>query len=159
MKPKPFKPIVTEDDKRYVRDEMGGLMWHRCLHRTLYVDTDRSGAVYHAKYLHFFEFGRASLMRETAYPYKEVEESGFIYPIIEIGVSYIKPLYYDDPMWIHTRPSKRERVRLQFDYVILHAETEEMICTGFTRHCALNASGKPVAIDEKTAALWINFPK
>ena len=31
----------------------------------------------------YFEFGRASLMREVSYPYKKIEESGYIYPIIK----------------------------------------------------------------------------
>ena len=159
MKPKPFDPRPMNGDDRYVMDETDGLVWHRCGHRTLYVDTDCSKVVYHANYLHYFEIGRGSLMRDAAYPYKEVEKSGFVYPIIEIGVTYFNPLYYDDPMWIHTRPSEMERVKLRFDYVITHAETGDIVCKGFTRHCAINANGTPTAIDEKTALLWDNFPK
>ena len=53
--------------------------------RTLYADTDRSTVVYHANYLRYFEFGRASLMRDAAYPYREIEESGYVYPIIDLG--------------------------------------------------------------------------
>jgi acyl-CoA thioester hydrolase len=115
--------------------------------------------VYHANFLRYFEFGRASLMRDTGYPYKEIEESGTIYPIIEIGVSYYNPVYYDDAMCIYTRPSLLERVKLRFDYVITREETREMACKGFTRHCAVNAAGIPVAVDDKTAQLWKIFPE
>jgi len=159
MKPKPFLPEPIGKTSPYVRDRTENKVWHRCKHRTLYADTDCSKVVYHANYLHYFEFGRASLMRDAAYPYKEVEESDFIYPIIEIGVTYYNPLYYDDPMWVQTRPSCMERVKLQFDYVITHAETGQWVCKGFTRHCATNKAGKPTAIDEKTVHLWQHFPK
>ncbi|MCD6296528.1 MAG: acyl-CoA thioesterase [Deltaproteobacteria bacterium] len=159
MRPKPFIPEPFGNDDRYVRDKTGGLIWHRCRTRTLYADTDRSQTVYHANYLRFFEFGRASLMRDSAYPYREIEESGYIYPIIEIGLKYHRPLGYDDPIWIHTHPAKLERVRLRFDYIITHEETGEIICVGFTRHCAINLSGTPVAVDEKTCHLWKTFPK
>ena len=159
LKPKPFIPEILDGDERYVRDRIGGLAWHRCRDRTLYADTDRSQVVYHANYLRYFELGRASLMRDAAYPYRDIEENGYLYPIIEIGVSYYNPLYYDDPMYIHTRPSVLERVRLQFDYVITHEESQEIACKGFTRHCAVNASGTPVEVDEKTADLWRVFPK
>jgi len=159
MRPKPFIPESFGKDDRYVRDKTGGLVWHRCRTRTLYADTDRSQTVYHANYLRFFEFGRASLMRDTAYPYREIEEGGYIYPIIEIGLKYHTPLGYDDPIWIHTHPAKLERVRLRFDYVITHEETGEIICAGFTSHCAINSSGTPVAVDEKTCHLWKTFPK
>lgn len=141
-----------------MRDRNSGLVWHRCTNRTLYADTDRSQVVYHGNYLRYFELGRASLMRDAAYPYKEIEESGFIYPIIEVGVQYYSPLRYDDAMYVQTRPGGLERVKLQFDYIITHQQSGEIVCTGFTRHCATNASGVPVGIDPKTRQLWKNFP-
>ncbi len=158
MKPKTFRPETYRDGGRYCRDTATGLVWHRCGNRTLYADTDRSSVVYHANYLRYFELGRASLMRDAAYPYKEIEESGYVYPIIDMGIQFYHPLYYDDPMWIHTRPAELERVRLRFDYIITHAETGAEVCRGFTRHCALNARGIPVAIDSKTVQLWKVFP-
>jgi acyl-CoA thioester hydrolase len=159
MKPKPFLPELLDADGRYVRDRNGGQIWHRCTQRTLYADTDRSNVVYHANYLRYFELGRASLMRDAAYPYREIEESGYVYPIVEMGVTFHRPLRYDDAMWIHTRPAELERVRLRFEYCITHGETYDLICRGFTRHCALNASGKPVAVDPKTVRLWKTFPR
>jgi acyl-CoA thioester hydrolase len=98
-------------------------------------------------------------MRDVAYTYREIEESGYVYPIIKIDIDYYQPLYYDEAMYIHTRPSTLERVRLQFDYVITHAETENIVCKGFTRHCAVNASGTPVEVDKKTVRIWEVFPK
>ena len=159
MKPPPFVPEILDGDERYVRDKTDGLVWHCCKQRTLYADTDRSQVVYHANHLRYFEFGRASLMRDVAYPYREIEESGYVYPVIEIGVTYYAPLYYDDAICIHTRPSVLERVRLRFDYVITHEKSREIVCKGFTRHCAVNTSGIPVEVDAKTAHLWQIFPK
>ena len=159
LKPKPFRPELFNSDERYVRDRTTGLVWHRCQNRTLYADTDRSSVVYHSNYLRYFELGRATLMRDAAYPYREVEEDGYVYPIIETGIQFYQPLYYDDPMWIHTRPAELERVRLRFDYVITHVDTRQLICKGFTRHCALNAAGRPVSVDPKSVHLWKNFPK
>jgi acyl-CoA thioester hydrolase len=159
MRPKPFVPVPIDRDKPYVRDETEGIVWHCSRLRTLYADTDRSQVVYHANFLRYFEFGRASLMRETAYSYKEIEESGYIYPIIQIEVSYFSPVYYDDAVCIYTRPALLERVRLRFDYVVTHEQTQEIACKGFTRHCAVNAKKTPVEVDEKTAYLWKIFPE
>ncbi len=159
MRPRRFIPEALEDNVSYVRDRNSGLVWHRCSLRTLYADTDRSDAVYHANYLRYFEFGRASLMRDAAYAYREIEESGYIYPIISTALDYYRPLRYDDEMYIHTRPGKLERVKLRFDYVITHAISGDVVCTGFTQHCAVNSKGIPVGIDEKTLHLWKNFPQ
>ncbi len=159
MKPKPFIPEIYNNDEHYIKDKTTGLVWHRCTRRTLYAETDRSTVVYHSNYFLYFEFGRTTLMRDAAYPYREIEKSGYVYPIIDLGITFYKPLHYDDPMWIHTRPSEMDRVRLKFDYVVTHAETNDLICNGFTKHCATNQSGTPVAIDEKTVKLWKTFPK
>ncbi len=158
MRPKPFKPEVWNGDDRYIRDKTSGLVWHRCVYRTLYADTDRSKVVYHANYLRYFEWGRASLMHDGGYPYRKIEEDGFIYPIIELGISFFKPLFYDDSMYVHTRPAQMQRVRIQFDYVITFGETNEIVCKGFTRHCSLNSAGIPVAVDARTVHLWKTFP-
>ena len=132
---------------------------HRYAVRVYFEDTDLSGMVYHANYLKYFEFGRASLMRDANYPYKKIEESGYIYPIIKTELNYYSPLYYDDLMYIHTRPGKLEMVKLQFEYLITRAETGEICCTGFTRHCAVNGKSIPVEIDRKTINLWNEFPR
>ncbi len=159
MRPKPFVVQAYDADPRYIRDKTTGIIWHRCELRTLYMDTDRSQVVYHSNYLRYFEYGRAALMRDAAYPYREIEESGFVYPIIKVDVDYYRPLYYDEVMHIHTRPSTLERVRLQFDYVITHADTGDIVCKGLTRHCATDGAGRPVGVDEKTVHLWEIFPK
>jgi len=158
MKSKPFKPEIYNHDERYVRDLTTGLVWHRSTYRVLYIDTDRSQVVYHSNYLRYFEFGRTSLMRDVAYPYKQIEESGYVYPIYDMGVRFYQPLYYDDVMYIHTRPVNLERVRLEFDYLITHTDHGNTICRGFTKHCALNLTGTPVAVDPKTVQLWKSFP-
>ncbi|MDP2854994.1 MAG: thioesterase family protein [Smithellaceae bacterium] len=158
MKPKPFVTETYKNNEKYVRDQTTGLIWHRTNYRTLYADTDRSQVVYHSNYLRYFEFGRTSLMRDVAYSYKEIEESGYVYPIIDLGITFYQSLYYDDVMYIHTRPVNLERVRLQFDYVVTHAEKGYMVCTGYTKHCAANSDGKPVAVDPKTVQLWQTFP-
>ncbi len=159
MRPKPFIPEQINGEGPFVRDRTSGLVWHQCMLRTLYADTDRSQVVYHSNYLRFFEFGRASLMRDAAYSYREIEESGFVYPIISTAVDYFRPLRYDEQMSIHTRPAQMERVKLRFDYVITHTRSGDIVCSGFTKHCAINAKGIPVAIDPKTVHLWEIFPK
>jgi acyl-CoA thioester hydrolase len=157
MRPRPFIPEFQENAS-FVRDRNSGRIWHRCELRTLYADTDRSQVVYHANYLKYFEVGRATLMRELSYPYKKIEESGYIYPIIQTELNYYTPLFYDDLIYIHTRPATLELVKLQFDYVITRADNGEIACTGFTKHCAVNNKGIPVEIDAKTILLWKEFP-
>lgn len=159
MRPKPFRSEPFGENGKYVLDQTEGIVWHRCGTRVLYADTDRSGLVYHANYFRFFELGRASVMRDTACSYREIEADGHVYPIVELGMTYHAPLNYDDPLWIHTRPAKLERARLWYNYVITHGETGKVASKGFTCHCAINGAGKPVPISEKARLLWHLFPE
>ena len=77
----------------------------------------------------------------------------------DLRLRYVRSLHYDDPMWIHTRPQEPERVKVRFDYVITQAESGEVVCTGFTGHCALNLEGKPVQVDEQTIGIIRSFPE
>ena len=161
MRPRPFLPesLADHPGRGFVRDQTSGTVWHRVHHRVLYADTDRSGVVYHAHYLRYFELGRASLMREVGFPYREVEESGYVYPIVDLAIRYHTPLGYDSPMWVHTQPAQLERVRVTFEYTITHAESGALVCRGHTCHCALNAKGVPVAVDPRTVEMWKVFPR
>jgi len=158
MQPKPFKPVPAGIEGPFYRDSVSGSVWHMCETRTLYADTDRSNVVYHSNYLRYFEMGRSSLMRDTGYPYREVEESGYVYPVIDLGMQFFQPLRYDDQIRIFTRPAELERVRVRFDYVITLAENGKTVCKGYTKHCALNPAGRPVAVDTKTVHMWKTFP-
>ena len=153
-----FQPTPYEKDSRFVRDKSGGLVWHRASQRVLFADTDRTGAVYHANYLRLFELGRVTLLRDRGFPLRQVEADGFVYPIFQLGLDYFRPLDYDDPMWIHTRFRELRPVTVDFDYVITHAESGLVLCRGFTRHCATNRKGRPVAVDPVTVKIFHEFP-
>jgi acyl-CoA thioester hydrolase len=158
MRAPDFQSAPYEKDAHFVRDAKGGLVWHRVGQRVLFADTDRTGAVYHANYFRFFELGRVTLLRDSGFPLRQVEADGFVYPIFQLGLDYFRPLDYDDPMWIHTRFRELRRVTIDFDYIITHAETGVVLCRGFTRHCATNRKGRPVAVDPVTVGIFNSFP-
>ena len=159
MRPPDFKPVPCESDPRFVRDQTTGLVWHRVSHRVLFADTDRTGAVYHGNYFRFFELGRATLLRDAGFPLKQVEADGYLYPIFQLGLDFFRPLEYDAPIVVHTRFRELARVRVDFDYIVTHAENGAVLCRGFTRHCATNHKGRPVAVDPVTVGIFHSFPR
>lgn len=158
MRAPDFKATELVSDPRYVRDTVGGLVWHRVPYRVLFADTDRTGVVYHANYFRFFELGRASLLRDAGFPLRQVEADGYGYPIVQVGLDYFRPVDYDDPIFVHTRFRALGGVRVDFDYLITQAESGQVLCQGFTRHCAVNRKGRPVAVDAITVGIYRRFP-
>jgi len=52
------------------------------------------GVVYHAIYLRWFEAGRANFMRNRGCPYSSIERDGIQLPVVEAGLTYLKPARY-----------------------------------------------------------------
>ena len=61
-------------------------------------------------------------------------------------------------MWIYTRFRELRPVSIDFDYLIAHAESGLVLAKGFTRHCATNRKGIPIAVDPVTAGVFHSFP-
>ena len=158
MRAPEFRAIPYPGDTRYVRDEITGLVWHRVAYRILFADTDRTGAVYHGSYFRFFELGRASLLRDAGFPLRQVEAGGYVYPIFQLGLDFFRPIAYDAPIFVHTRFRELARVRVDFDYLVTQAEAGTVLCRGFTRHCATDQKGRPVAVDPDTVGIFQRFP-
>ena len=107
-----------------------------------YAETDMMGVVYHGSYLPWFEIGRTTLLKEMGLSYRELEESGFRLPVLEVGAKYFRPALYDDALTIVTRLTERPLLRIRLEYEV-RRETE-LLATGFTVHAFVDRTGKPV---------------
>ena len=112
--------------------------------RSIYADTDQMGFVHHAKYLEWFEAARTEMMREKGISYKEMEENGFLMPVLEAHCTFIKPVLYDDIVNIHTGVLELSRAKIKVGYRIYDETNETLHTTGITHHCYMTPSGKPV---------------
>jgi|WetSurMetagenome_2_1015567.scaffolds.fasta_scaffold418550_2 acyl-CoA thioester hydrolase len=120
--------------------------------RVRYAETDAMGWVYYATYLCYFEVGRTELIRRTWRPYRQIEkETGLRLPVVEAYCRYIYGARYDDELEIHTRMTMPSAFRLRFDYHLTQAG--KPVANGFTVHCFVGASGKPVKIPADLRAL------
>ena len=124
--------------------------------RVRYADTDQMGVVYYGIYLTWFEIGRTEIMRDTGLTYHEVEKYGVRIPVIEAGLKYLKPAYYDDVLHIQTFLEKRTGLRVRFEYIIWR--NDEKLATGFTEHILTNdklhPAKPPKELLDKLQKLW-----
>jgi acyl-CoA thioester hydrolase len=112
-------------------------------HRVLYGDTDQMGVVYYANYMRFFEGARNEWIRNLGIPYSEIEDRGYMLPVYEAGLHYLKPAKYDDVLEIplvvtHTR------VKIRFEYKVKRHGSDELLVVGHTVHVVVGKKeGKP----------------
>lgn len=136
----------------HLKIEMSGLV-HQCEQRVIYGDTDAGGVVYNANYLRFFEKGRSGFMRQYVISYRELEEMGFILPVVESYVRYKAPARYDDLLIINTSMQPISGISWRFNHHIRMASDDKLLVKGFTIHASVNRQGKltkmPAGIIEK----------
>ena len=99
--------------------------------RVNYKDTDQMGIVHHSNYIVYYEMARVEALREWGMPYSEMEKSGIISPILEVGSKYIQPAYFDDVLTVRVIVEEMPMVRLKVRYELFN-EAGTLINTGHT---------------------------
>ncbi len=139
------------EEARLTRD--GGTVISKT--RVIYGDTDMMGVAYYANYLRWFEMGRNEMIRVRGFTYRQMEERGFILPVAEAHVKYLKSANYDDVIEVHTRVSEVGRVHVNFEYEVFriaNGAEPELLATGFTEHaCLSRETKKPERLPEDVA--------
>jgi acyl-CoA thioester hydrolase len=107
-----------------------------------YAETDMMGIVYHGSYLPWFEIGRTTLLKDHGISYRELEAAGYRLPVLEVGVKYLKPAFYDDTLTIVTTLGEKPVFRIQLAYEVRRGD--ELLATGQTVHAFIDREGRPV---------------
>jgi acyl-CoA thioester hydrolase len=111
-------------------------------------DVDPTSMVWHGCYAKYFELARCELLESFNYGYREMEASGYAWPIIDLHVRYYRPLAFEQR--IRVRSMLREwEYRLRIDYRIFDSHTGARLTTG---------RSDQVAIDMKTREMCLPCP-
>ncbi len=103
--------------------------------RVRYAETDASGVVYHANYLVWFELGRGEWFWQQERDYhRDIEARGLNWPVVEASVRYLAPARYGDLVTVRTWLKELQSRAFTIAYEVIHAETKQVLCTGWTRH-------------------------
>ena len=123
-------------------------------HRVRYRECDPMGVVYHAHVVDWFEAARTEALREAGLPYRELEESGVIMPVIDLRVKYHASVFYDDLVEVEASfPSVG--VRLPIDYAVRRAGEEKVLISGRVTLCFVDRErGRPVAPPDRVRAVF-----
>ena len=92
--------------------------------RVRYGEVDMMGYLYYGYYSFYYEQARVETMRSLGIPYKKMEELGFLLPVVDLQIHFIKPAYYDDIVRIKTLIKKMPMVRHYFHYEMYNQQNE-----------------------------------
>ena len=112
--------------------------------RVRYAETDRMGLLHHANYFVYFEQARTEMLRSRGLSYREIEDSGHLLVIIEIGCKFKKPAYYDDVLTIRTTVARVTHVKIVHEYRVLRGD--DLLAEGHSTLACVDREGKPQAL-------------
>ena len=110
--------------------------------RVRYADTDKMQFVYNGKYLEYFEVGRTELLRSTGVVYSLLEKEGYQLPLLEAGLKYKSPAFYDDVLLIEAMIKDLLAAKVHIEYEITRESDKKLIATGFTSHMFIRTENK-----------------
>jgi acyl-CoA thioester hydrolase len=85
---------------------------HELVQRVYFEDTDFSGRVYHARYLHFMERGRSDYLRLLGVHHRVLADEGLVFAVRHIAIDFLKPASIDDVLTIRTAPVETRGARV-----------------------------------------------
>ncbi len=79
---------------------------HELVQRVYFEDTDFSGRVYHARYLHFLERGRSDYMRLLGIHHRDLADEGLAFVVRRMEIEFLAPAAIDDELTIVSLPER-----------------------------------------------------
>ena len=132
-------------------------MAHRHEIRVRYGETDKMGVVHHSVYPLYFEEARTELMRATGVRYADLEADGYLLPLIDLAIRFLRGPRYDDVLVIEARLVEATRIRLRLKYRLVRKDDGEVLAYGMTHHVATSPElvprRLPIPIFERLAAI------
>jgi len=121
--------------------------------RVRYAETDRMGIVHHSAYIVWFEAGRSDWLRQRGSSYAVIESHGYFLPLSDLSARFIAPAHYDEVVIIKSWVAELKSRKLTFGYEAIHAESGQLLATGYTSHICLNRSGQVTVFPAEVQAL------
>jgi acyl-CoA thioester hydrolase len=105
-------------------------------------DVDMIGVAWHGHYAKYFEIARCALLDELGYGYDAMRESGYLWPVIDLRVRYVKPMRFGQRVTVKASLREWEN-RLLIEYLVSDAQTRQRLTKGSTSQVAVEiASGE-----------------
>ncbi len=117
---------------------------HECHVRVRYAETDRMGLLHHANYFVYFEMARTEMLRARGVTYRDVEDSGHLLVIVDIGCKFKRPAYYDDMLMIRTIVERVTHVKIIHRYEVYRDGL--LLAEGHSTLACVDREGKPQAL-------------
>jgi|TARA_R110000868_G_scaffold144412_1_gene363585 acyl-CoA thioester hydrolase len=130
---------------------------HRLPVRVYYEDTDFSGVVYHARYLHFFERGRTDSLRCIGIKHSELaaHEDPLALAVRRMNIEFVRAAHVDDALVVATRFLPQQGARMMMQQVLTRGD--EIIATADVQAVCMDPAGRAKRPPKWMAEAWAPY--
>ena len=101
-----------------------------------FYDLDPMEVVWHGNYARFLEDARCALLDRIGFNYREMRDSGYMWPVVDMRVKFIRPIRFNQEVRVIAMLVDYEN-RLRIDYLIRDLTTDEIITKAQTTQVAI----------------------
>ena len=102
-----------------------------------FFDMDVLGIVWHGHYCKYLEIARCALLDKIDYGYNTMLNTGYIWPIVDLQLRYVKPAKFEQRIKITAELVEWE-YRMKIKYRITDFNSNEVLAKGYTIQAAVN---------------------
>lgn len=115
-------------------------------------DVDMMAVVWHGHYCKYFEVARCALLDSIDYNYLQMRDSGYLWPLIDLRIRYVKPARFGQVITVAARLSEWEN-RLKIDYLITDKLTGSKLTKGYSIQVAVDMATQQMCFQSPTVLL------
>ncbi len=123
--------------------------------RVRFNETDPLGIVWHGHYIVYFEDGREAFGRNFGISYLDVQEAGYVTPIVKSTCEHFLPLKYGETFLIETTFVSTESAKMIFKYELFN-EANQLVCSGETIQVFLDSENNLQLYNPEFFQTWKN---
>lgn len=100
-------------------------------------DVDMMAVAWHGHYLRYIELARCALLDRIDYNYPQMEDSGYLWPVIDVRMKYIAPLRFGQTVRVRATLVEYQH-RLKIDYLLYDPQSGKRTSKGYTVQVAVS---------------------
>ena len=111
-----------------------------------FYDLDPMQVVWHGNYARFLEQARTALMEKIGYSFAEMAESGYLWPIVDLRIKYVRPVILRQEIEV-TATLTDYLHALKIDYRIADRASGEVLTKAQTMQAAVSAETRELCLE------------
>jgi acyl-CoA thioester hydrolase len=122
------------------------MIWAEVIIKIQFYHLDPLRVVWYGNYPRFIEQARAALFDKISFSYREMVDSGFSWPVVDLRIKYVRPINPSHSIKVVATLVEYEN-RLKVKYLVTDAETGEVLTKAHSIQVTLDLASNELCFE------------